>query len=80
VPNVRGVIRAVRPINGTHYATVSVGTSQHVQKGMRFRVVDDGDFLAYLTVLSVEPDEAVGHLTGPDVGRVKRGVQVRTAW
>jgi hypothetical protein len=76
-PHVRGVVRAVRSINGTRYATVSVGTSQRVTNGMQLKVVDGDDFLSYLTVDSAGPDEAVGHLTGPSVDRVKAGSQVR---
>jgi hypothetical protein len=78
--NLKGVIKASRNINGTHYATISLGSEQNVQKGMKFKVIADGNFLAYLTVDSVDSEEAVGHLEGPGVAAVRKGTQVRTQW
>jgi len=51
-----------------------------VSKGMVFNVIDreQGDFLGYLEVDSVEPEEAVGRLTGPRVADIRPGSEVRT--
>jgi len=79
-PAINGVINAVRSIAGIQYATISVGSADQVAKGMRFSVIDrqSGSFLGYLTVDSVEPNEATGRLQGPRIGEVKRGNEVRT--
>ena len=78
--NLRGVVKAKRNINGTEYATISLGSAQRVEKGMQFKVIESGNFLGYLTVDSVESDESVGHLSGPSLAQVKAGSQVRTQW
>jgi septal ring factor EnvC (AmiA/AmiB activator) len=80
-PNVTGVVRSVRNIANLPYATISVGSSDNVTKGMEFRVVDRdaGKFLGTLTVDSVEPNEATGRLSGPRVNDIKPGTEVRTA-
>jgi hypothetical protein len=77
---INGVIREQKTINGVNYATISVGSSDQVTKGMRFIVVDRkaGDFLGYLTVDRVEPNEATGRLDGPRVSDMKIGSEVRT--
>lgn len=64
--NLRGVVTARRNIAGIEYATISLGSSDGVVKGMRFRVVDQNSFLGYLTIDAVEPREAVGHLSPRD--------------
>ena len=80
LPAINGVIREVRPIAGQQYATVSVGSADGVQKGMEFKVVDraSGGFLGTLTIDTVEPNEAIGRLFGPNVAAIKAGVEVRT--
>ena len=45
---------------------------------MRFNVVNNNEFLGYLTVQTTEPDEAAGVLEGPGVTKVKQGDQVKT--
>ena len=77
---VNGVVRDRRNVNGVNYATISVGASDNVRKGMVFNVIDReaGDFLGYLTVDRVEPREASGRLEGPRVTDVKAGNEVRT--
>lgn len=79
-PAISGVVRAVRPIAGIPYATISVGSADQVAKGMQFKVVggDNGQFLGVLTVDSVELNEATGRLQGPKVGDIKAGSQVKT--
>jgi len=78
--NLRGVIKETRMINQTLYGTISIGSTQNVQKGMRFKVVNDGNFLGYLTVDTVDAEDAVGHLTGPSLNQVRKGSQVWTQW
>jgi len=79
-PKINGVIRDVRTIAGRSYGTISVGSADSVTKGMEFKIVDrnTGNFLGVLTVQSVEPNEATGQITGPNVAAVKPGVEVRT--
>ena len=78
---VEGVVRAKNNVGGVPMATISVGSADQVSKGMQFKVVDptsQNPFLGYLTVDRVEPNEAIGHLSGPRVNEVRPGVQVRT--
>jgi hypothetical protein len=77
---VNGIVRDRRNVNGVNYATISVGASDNVRKGMVFNVIDReaGDFLGYLTVDRVEPRESSGRLEGPRVTDVKAGNEVRT--
>ena len=77
---INGIIRDQKTINGVAYATISVGTADNVTKGMVFHVIDreGGDFLGYLTVDRVEPNEASGRLEGPKVADMKPGNEVRT--
>jgi hypothetical protein len=78
----RGVVRSTKDIQGVKYATISLGTADNVQKQMQFRVVDRnaGQFLGYLTIDSLDSNEATGHLTGPNVNSVKAGNEVFTQW
>jgi hypothetical protein len=78
--NLQGVIKATRVINGTPYGTISIGSAQAVQKGMKFKLVDGGNFLGYLTVDSVDTEEAVGHMEGPNLNQVRKNTQVKTQW
>jgi uncharacterized phage infection (PIP) family protein YhgE len=79
--NINGVVRDTRSIGGVPYATISLGSADAVTKGMQFKVVDPqhNQFLGYLTVDTVEPHEATGRLTGPNVNDVRASVsEVRT--
>jgi hypothetical protein len=79
--NINGVVRDTRSIGGVPYATISLGSADAVTKGMQFKVVDPqrNQFLGYLTVDTVEPHEATGRLTGPNVQDVRASVsEVRT--
>lgn len=80
VLNLRGVVKAKRNINGIEYATISLGSADNVTKGMKFKVINKNNFLGYLVVDSVEPNEAVGHLEGPNLVLVGPGSEVRTQW
>ena len=75
-----GELRDKRNVNGVTYATISVGASDQVTKNMVFNVIDRerGDFLGYLRVDRVEPNEAIGRLDGPRIADVKPGNEVRT--
>jgi hypothetical protein len=78
---VEGVVRKAENIQGIPYATISVGAADQVTKGMQFKVIDPkspNPFLGYLIVDRVEPNEAVGHLTGPRINLVHEGVEVHT--
>ena len=76
---INGVIRRVDIIGGKKYATISVGSSDLVKKGMRFNVINrqGGEFLGFLTVDSVQPNEAIGQLEGK-VDKIQAGVEVKT--
>ncbi len=80
--NIRGVVKAKMNVGGVDYATILVGSADSVTKGMQFRVIDRTrqQFLGYLTVDAVEPNESSGHLTGPAVTAVQKGNEVRTTW
>lgn len=79
-PDIRGVIRARRDIAGVPYATISVGGRADVARGMEFSVIDrnSGEFLGTLTIEAVEPNEAIGRLSGEKIDRVQPGNEVRT--
>jgi septal ring factor EnvC (AmiA/AmiB activator) len=78
-PAITGVIRDTQQIAGVPYATISVGANAQVTKGMEFSLVGgNGDFLGTLTVDTVEPDEAMGRLSGPKVSQVQAGVEAKT--
>jgi chromosome segregation ATPase len=79
LPRINGVIRDVRSIAGSQYATISLGSADSVTRGMEFKVIDRaGNFLGTLTVDQVEPNESTGRLMGPNVAAIKPGVEVRT--
>jgi len=81
---IRGVVKSVETVENQKFATISVGSSDNVAKGMKFNVINtaSGDFLGILTVISVQPTEAVGKIEGPEpkVSQIKPapGVEVRT--
>ena len=77
--NVNGVVREKRIIAGRPYATISIGSADAVAKGMRLRVLGGRggqEFLGYVDVTQVEPDEAIGVLSGPRVNEVTVNSQV----
>jgi multidrug efflux pump subunit AcrA (membrane-fusion protein) len=77
--NVNGVVREKRLIAGVPYATISIGSADAVQRGMRLRVLggrNGQEFLGYVDVTQVEPDEAIGRLTGPRINEVGVNSQV----
>lgn len=77
--NVNGVVREKRVIAGVPYATISIGSADAVSRGMRLRVLggrNGQEFLGYVDVTNVEPDEAIGRLTGPRINEVNVNSQV----
>ena len=68
-----GVIRDVKRQNGISYATISIGSTQGVRKGMQFNIIDQrgSDFLGVITVESVEQNEAFGRLDGPKLAQIR---------
>jgi hypothetical protein len=77
-PALEGVVSGVFNAGGKPWASISLGSKDNVEKGMRFNVVNNNEFLGYLTVQTTEPTEAAGVLEGPGVGKVKQGDQVKT--
>ena len=79
-PPINGVIRDTRQIAGIPHAKISVGSDDAVKVGMEFNILDrsSGKFLGKLTVVAVEPNEAIGRVTGPDVNAIAAGAEVRT--
>ena len=73
-----GVVQQVFNAGGKPWASISLGARDSVEKGMRFNVVNNNEFLGYLTVQTAEPNEAAGVLEGPGVKKVKQGDQVKT--
>jgi hypothetical protein len=79
---IRGVVKNKFQVGEVAYATVSVGSADSVSKGARFNVTDPTgrQFLGYLTIDSVNPNEASGHLNGPNVDAVQKGSNVVSNW
>jgi hypothetical protein len=77
-PNLKGVIKATRVNDGILYATISLGSTDKVEKGMTFRVINQNtmEFLGNLTVELVDTNESFGRLEGPKVQEVKPDFQV----
>lgn len=73
-----GVIQGVFNAGGKPWASISLGSKANVEKGMRFNVVNNNEFLGYLIIQSTEPNNAAGVLEGPGVNKVKSGDQVKT--
>jgi hypothetical protein len=82
VPLINGVVRDKRVIGGVTYVTISVGSVQHVEKGMTFYIVDNthGQFLGQVTIETVNTYESYGRLDGPadKLALVQPGAQALT--
>lgn len=78
-PAINATIREIRTIANIPYATISVGSADRVIVGMRFTVLDtSGNFLGFLEVDNVQPNEAAGRLSGPRVPDIRPGAEART--
>lgn len=78
-PDVKGVIREVTVKDGMVFATISLGISDKITKGMQLSVISQGQskqFLGFLVVESVDQNTAFGRLEGPRIADVKREDQV----
>ena len=77
-PKIEGRIREVRIEDGQAFATINLGSADRVQKGMQLKVINPAtmEFLAFLTVDTVEPNEAFGRLEGPKVKDVQKNLPV----
>ncbi|MFN4241783.1 MAG: hypothetical protein ACK4PI_00945 [Tepidisphaerales bacterium] len=78
-PPINAVVREVRTIANIPYATISAGAADRVIPGMRFTVIDAaGNFLGFLEVDNVQPNESAGRLSGPRVPDIRPGAEART--
>jgi len=77
-PELEGVVKQVFNAGGKPWASISLGAKDNVEKGMRFNVVNNNEFLGYLTVQTADTSEAAGVLEGPGVSKVKQGDEVKT--
>jgi chromosome segregation ATPase len=79
--NVHGMVRSKQNIGGVAMATVDIGAADQITKGMQLKLIDPNShdpFLGYLIVDRVEPNQAIGHLSGPRVNEVRPGIEVRS--
>lgn len=78
-PSINGTVRDIRTIANIPHATISVGSADRVVRGMRFTVLDgQGNFLGFLEVDNVQPNESAGRLSGPRVPDIRPGAEART--
>lgn len=77
-PQLEGVVSGVFTAGGKPWASVSLGSKDMVEKGMKFNVVNNQEFLGYLVIQTTEPNEAAGVLEGPKVQKVRQGDLVKT--
>lgn len=77
---IAGRVTSIDIIGGKKYATISVGSADNVQKGMKFNVVNPkaGEFLGFLTIDRVEANEAIGPVEGSKIDKIQKGADVRT--
>ena len=74
---IEGVIRERRIIAGQPYATISIGSNDAVTKGAKLNVLSqNGQWLGYVTVTTVEPEEAIGRLEGPGINQIRENDRV----
>jgi hypothetical protein len=74
---IEGVIRERRVIAGQPYATISIGSNDAVTKGAKLNVLNqNGQWLGYVTVTTVEPEEAIGRLEGPGINQIRENDRV----
>jgi predicted nucleic acid-binding Zn-ribbon protein len=80
--DIKGVVKAVKvlttPTGDMPFATISLGSADRVAKGMTFVIVNQNtnDFLAKITIETVETNEAFGRLEGPKDGPGVKDVAV----
>jgi DNA repair exonuclease SbcCD ATPase subunit len=70
--HVEGVIKERQVIAGRPYATISIGSNDAIAKNMQLKIISQtGEWLGYVTVTSVDQEEAIGVLSGPRVNQVR---------
>ncbi|HEX4054908.1 MAG TPA: hypothetical protein VHX86_11640 [Tepidisphaeraceae bacterium] len=79
-PSIEGVVRDKSVINGNTFVTISVGSADGVEKGMKFYVVNGPQFLGIVTIDTVDTDNSIGRLEGDTdkVNQVQKGFEVKT--
>jgi myosin heavy subunit len=77
-PQLEAVVSSVFNAGNKPWASITIGSKDNVEKGMKFNVVNNKEFLGYLTIQTTEPTEAAGVLEGPAIEKVKTGDQVKT--
>jgi chromosome segregation ATPase len=77
-PELEGVITHVFNAGGKPWASISLGSRQNVTKDMKFNVVNNNEFLGYLTIVTADTDESAGVLEGPKVDKVRERDEVKT--
>jgi hypothetical protein len=83
-PPVSGVVQDKESVNGVTYLTISVGSSDSVQPGMQFRVVDaqaqPEEFLGILTITQTDANSSTGRLQSDEqmVDKIHKGDEVTT--
>jgi septal ring factor EnvC (AmiA/AmiB activator) len=77
-PPINGIVLRVDQIGGRDYALISVGSEDDVRPGMRFTVLNENEFLGYLTIEEVEDTQSIGQLSGPNIAAVGPDAEVRT--
>jgi len=79
-PAINAVVRAVDIIGGKKYATISVGSSDNVAKGMKFNIINrnTAEYLGSLTVDRVDVNEAIGQVEGSKIDKIQPGVEAKT--
>jgi hypothetical protein len=76
---IEGVVEETRRVAGRDYATISVGSEDGVRKNMRLAVLGPrGELLGSVTVAAVDPEEALGVLSGPRVNDIRPNDRVTT--
>ena len=78
---VEGTIRETRVVEGVVYVSVSVGTDDGVSRGTRLRVYggrSGREILGTVVITNVEPEEAIGRVTGARAAEVRAKDNVRS--
>jgi len=75
--HIEGVINERQTIAGRPYATISIGSNDLVRKNMKLNVLNKGgQWLGYVTVTSVDQEDAIGVLSGPRINEIRKDDRV----
>ena len=78
---IEGTIRETRVIGGVVYVSVSVGTDDGISRGTRLSVYGGRagrEIVGTVVITNVEPEEAIGRVTGPRADEVRSNDSVRS--